>query len=123
MAWTHRERILAALNHEEADRVPIDFGGAEFTSITLAGYEKLKKYMGVDAPTEVMSIIHTCAHPAEEILNRFDVDTRNVQPSAYEGGVDRWVDDNTYYDTFNVLWKRTEKAVDQHFLHQDGPCH
>ncbi len=123
MAWTHRERILAALNHEEADRVPIDFGGAEFTSITLAGYEKLKKYMGVDVPTEVMSIIHTVAHPAEEILNRFEVDTRNVQPSAYEGGVDRWVDDNTYYDTFNVLWKRTEKAVDQHFLHQDGPFH
>jgi uroporphyrinogen decarboxylase len=42
MTWTHRERILAALNHEEPDRVPIDFGGAEFTSITLAGYEKLK---------------------------------------------------------------------------------
>jgi len=109
MTWTHRERILAALNHEEPDRVPIDFGGAEFTSITLAGYEKLKKHMGVDEPTEVMSIIHTCAHPAETILDRF--------------GVDRWEDDNTYYDTFNVLWKRTEKAVDQHFLHQDGPFH
>ena len=123
MAWTHRERILAALNHEEADRVPIDFGGAEFTTITLAGYEKLKKYMGVDTPTEVMSIIHTCAHPAEEILNRFGVDTRNVQPGAYEGGVDHWIDPNTYIDNFNVLWKRTEKAVDQHFLHQDGPFH
>ncbi|SVD66071.1 uncharacterized protein METZ01_LOCUS418925 [marine metagenome] len=23
MAWTHRERMLAALNHEEPDRVPI----------------------------------------------------------------------------------------------------
>ena len=123
MTWTHRERILAALNHEEPDRVPIDFGGAEFTSITLAGYEKLKEYMGVDDPTEVMSIIHTVAHPSETILNRFDVDTRNVQPSAYEGGVDHWIDANTYIDTFNVLWKRTEKAVDQHFLHQNGPFH
>ncbi|MDH3581179.1 MAG: uroporphyrinogen decarboxylase family protein [Hyphomicrobiales bacterium] len=123
MTWTHRERIMAALNHEEPDRVPIDFGGAEFTTITLAGYEKLKKYMGVDTPTDVMSIIHTCAHPAEEILNRFDVDTRNVQPGPYEGGVDHWIDDNTYVDIFNVLWKRTEKAVDQHFLHQDGPFH
>lgn len=123
MTWTHRDRIMAALNHEEPDRVPIDFGGAEFTTITLAGYEKLKKYMGVDTPTDVMSIIHTCAHPAEEILNKFDVDTRNVQPGPYEGGVDHWIDDNTYIDIFNVLWKRTEKAVDQHFLHQDGPFH
>jgi hypothetical protein len=56
MTWTHRERILAALNHEEADRVPIDFGGAEFTSITLAGYERLKTYLGVTTPTDPMSM-------------------------------------------------------------------
>jgi hypothetical protein len=24
MGWTHRDRILAALNHEMADRVPMD---------------------------------------------------------------------------------------------------
>ena len=24
---SHRERVLAALNHEQPDRVPIDFGG------------------------------------------------------------------------------------------------
>lgn len=123
MAWTHRERILAALNHEEPDRVPIDLGGAEFTTITLAGYERLKKYLKVDEPTDVMSIIHSAAHPAESILERFGVDTRNVQPGPYQGGVDHWIDDNTYIDIFNVLWKRTEKDVDQHFLHQDGPFH
>lgn len=121
MTWTHRDRILAALNHEEPDRVPIDFGGAEFTTITLAGYERLKKYMGVTTPTDPMSIIHSVAHPAEEILNRFGVDTRNVQPGPYEGGCDRWIDDNSYVDIFGVLWKRTEKDVDQHFLHKDGP--
>jgi len=121
MAWTHRDRILAALNHEEPDRVPIDFGGAEFTSITLAGYERLKAHMGVSTPTDVMSIIHSVAHPAEEILDRFGVDTRNVQPGPYEGGRDHWIDDNTYVDIFEVLWKRTDKDVDQHFLHKDGP--
>jgi uroporphyrinogen decarboxylase len=121
MTWTHRDRILAALNHEEPDRVPIDFGGAEFTTITLAGYERLKKYLGVTTPTEPMSIIHSVAHPAEEILERFGVDTRNVQPGAYEGGRDHWIDDNSYVDIFGVLWKRTEKDVDQHFLHKDGP--
>lgn len=121
MTWTHRERILAALNHEEPDRVPIDFGGAEFTTITLSGYERLKKYLGVTTPTDAMSIIHSVAHPAEEILERFGVDTRNVQPGPYEGGRDHWIDDNSYMDIFGVLWKRTEKDVDQHFLHKDGP--
>ncbi len=121
MSWTHRERVLAAANHEEPDRVPIDFGGAEFTSITLPAYERLKQHLGVTAKTEVMSIIHSVAHPAEEILLRFDIDTRNVQPGPYAGGHDHWKDDNTYVDIFDVLWKRTEKAVDQHFLHKDGP--
>lgn len=123
MSWTHRERMLAALNHEEPDRVPIDLGGAEFTTITLAGYERLKDYLAVTTPTRTMSVIHSVAHPAEEILERFGVDTRNVQPGPYQGGVDHWVDENHYVDIFNVHWKRTDKEVDQHFLHQDGPFH
>jgi len=121
MTWTHRERMLAALNHEEPDRVPIDLGGAEFTTITLAGYERLKKHLGVDEPTKPMSIIHSVAHPAETILQRFGVDVRNVQPGPYRDGPDHWIDKNNYIDIFNVLWQRTEKDVDQHFLHQDGP--
>lgn len=123
MTWTHRERLLAALNHEEPDRVPIDLGGAEFTSVTLGAYEKLKKYLGVNVATEPMSIIHSVAHPAEVILERFGVDTRNVQPGGYEGGLDHWIDDNNYVDIFNVLWKHTKSDVDQHFLHKDGPFH
>jgi uroporphyrinogen decarboxylase len=123
MTWTHRERLLAALNHEEADRVPIDLGGAEFTSITFPAYERLKRHLGVTAETVPMSIIHSVAHPAEEILQRFDVDVRNVQPGPYEGGRDHWVNENWYHDIFDVTWKRTEKDVDQHFLHKDGPFH
>jgi|TARA_B100002003_G_scaffold1284_1_gene1119 uroporphyrinogen decarboxylase len=84
MTWTHRERLLAALNHEEPDRVPIDLGGAEFTSVTFGAYEKLKKYLGVNVATEPMSIIHSVAHPAEVILERFGVDTRNVQPGVQQ---------------------------------------
>ncbi len=123
MTWTHRERVLAALAHEEPDRVPIDFGGAEFTTITLAGYERLKQHLGVTEPTVPMSIIHSVAHPAEQILERFGVDTRNVQPGAYQEGPDRWIDDNHYIDIFDVHWRRTAKEVDQHFLHKDGPFH
>lgn len=121
MSWTHRQRVLAAVNHEEPDRVPIDFGGAEFTSITLPAYENLKKHLGVTTETEVMSIIHSVAHPSEEILLRFDVDTRNVMPGRYSGQRDTWIDENSYVDIFDVLWKRTDKDVDQHFLHKDGP--
>ena len=35
---TPRERILAALDHQESDRVPIDLGSSIVTSITKAAY-------------------------------------------------------------------------------------
>ena len=38
---TPRERILAALDHREPDRVPIDLGSSIVTSITRAAYEPL----------------------------------------------------------------------------------
>jgi uroporphyrinogen decarboxylase len=42
-----RERVLAAIRHEEADRVPIDAGGTGVTSINLIAYGKLKRHLGL----------------------------------------------------------------------------
>ena len=123
MGWTHRERLLAALNHEEADRVPIDLGGAEFTSLTIPAYEKLKKHLGMDHETKPMSVIHQVVHPDESVLGLFDVDTRSVLPGGYAGERDRWVDENCYVDIFDVTWKRSAGPEESHFLHKDGPFH
>ena len=43
-----RERVMAALNHEESDRVPIDVGGTVVTNINLMAYGCLKKFLGID---------------------------------------------------------------------------
>jgi uroporphyrinogen decarboxylase len=39
---------MAALNHEEPDRVPIDVGGTGLTNINLMAYGRLKKLLGID---------------------------------------------------------------------------
>ena len=44
---THRERALTALNHQEPDRTPIDFGGASPTRIKRAAYVKLVEHLGL----------------------------------------------------------------------------
>jgi uroporphyrinogen decarboxylase len=41
------ERVKMALNHKEADRVPIDFGGTRNTSISTIAYNKLIKKLGL----------------------------------------------------------------------------
>ncbi len=38
MSMSSRERVLAAINHQEPDRVPIDLGGESNTGIAAAIY-------------------------------------------------------------------------------------
>ena len=42
MPFSHRERVIRALSHQEPDRVPFDFVGTANSSIHLAAYQKLK---------------------------------------------------------------------------------
>ena len=42
-----RERVIAALNHHQPDKVPIDFGGHRSSGIAAIAYAKLKKALGI----------------------------------------------------------------------------
>ena len=42
---TSRDRILAALNFQEADRVPFDLAATTWTGITNGAYQNLLKQM------------------------------------------------------------------------------
>jgi len=44
---TPRERVLAAVNHQEPDRVPIDQGSMRSSGIMAIAYNRLKKHLGV----------------------------------------------------------------------------
>ena len=42
-----RERVRAALAHEETDRIPVDFGGHRSSGIAATAYAELKKALGI----------------------------------------------------------------------------
>lgn len=48
---TPRERIIAALEHREPDRVPIDFGGTDCSSIHVLAYARLRAALGLPTGT------------------------------------------------------------------------
>ncbi len=52
MPMTSRERVLATINHEEPDRVPIVIGVSNATGIKIKPYRGIKKLIGVDAPDD-----------------------------------------------------------------------
>jgi uroporphyrinogen decarboxylase len=61
-----RERVIAALNHEEPDLAPIDFGSNFCTTVNVIAYNKLKRYLGVSTPTYVRNIVAMTAAPDVE---------------------------------------------------------
>ena len=70
-----RERVMAAVNHQEPDRVPIDLGGHRSSGIMAIAYNKLKQYLGIESgDIYVYDLIQQLAIVEPEVLDRFDVD-------------------------------------------------
>ena len=81
---TSRQRMLAALDHQIPDRVPIDLGGNQ-TGIHKLAYEALLKHLGIDDPIVIMDAVQQLAQPCEAVLKRFHVDTRYIAAGAAAG--------------------------------------
>ncbi len=107
---TSRERLLAALEHRQPDRVPIDLGGNQ-TGIHKFAYQALLQHLGIDEPVEIMDAVQQLARPCEALLERFHVDTRYIAAGAagdWKGGiVQRQRNGRLWHDLtdeFGVTW-------------------
>lgn len=73
---TSRERVLAALNHREPDRVPVDLSGHRSSGISALLYPRLRSILGLPPePVRVYDPIQQLAIVGEDVLERFGVDT------------------------------------------------
>lgn len=69
-----RERVLAAINHEEPDRLPVDLGGTRQTGIAASTYHQLKQLLGVPSPTRVYDLYQMLAEVERPVMERFGTD-------------------------------------------------
>ncbi len=51
-----RETILAALNHQTADRIPVDLGSTESSGITWKAYHRLLDYLKIESDIHVFDL-------------------------------------------------------------------
>ncbi|MCF7972812.1 MAG: uroporphyrinogen decarboxylase family protein [Phycisphaerae bacterium] len=116
MAMTSRERILAALNHEQPDRVPIDLGGNQ-TGIHRDAYIALLKHLGIQDEVVIMDAVQQLAQPCEAVLERLRVDTRYIAAGAaadFKGGIEiHERDGRTWHDLvdeFGIRWSMPDDA-------------
>ena len=69
-----RDRIIAALKHEETDRIPVDLGATESSGITWIAYNNLKKYLGINTETKVYDLAQLIVLVEEEVLKIIGAD-------------------------------------------------
>lgn len=80
MTLTPRERVLAAIDHEEPDRVPIVIGVSSATSLKMGPYRALKQSVGVESEEKYLydwPELGT-ADPDEQTMIRLHSDVRGV---------------------------------------------
>jgi len=88
--FTSRERVLKALNHEEPDRVPIDFGGSLVTGIMVHALDSLRKYLGLEyCPVKVFDVFQMLGIVEMDLVKRFEVDVLPVEPKVQWFGLKR----------------------------------
>lgn len=103
---TSRERVLAALAHQETDRIPIDLGSTWISTTTIPFYERLKTHFEVDRPTVMMERNMQVCFIDEEILQRLSVDTRFVSYNPPELPQNQSVElgEGLYRDIWGIEW-------------------
>ena len=105
---TSRERVMAALRHEEPDRVPLDIGGGTSTTLLEETYDSLKKYMGISAPTRIWNKAFRLAVLDEEAMVRLGSDLRSVSLRPPKNWSPPPSEPGTFVDVWNIKRRRAD---------------
>lgn len=99
---THRERVMAALEHREPDRLPMDVGSARFTGMVKPAYERLCAHLGFGETGPMVDAMQQIPDMDEQVLRRLDVDARAVMPGDPDASGDRILPDGRWVDEWGV---------------------
>jgi uroporphyrinogen decarboxylase len=102
-----RERVLLALNHQEPDRVPIDFGGL-VTSMHHQAYRNLLEYLGMPSDdVQIMDMFQQIVDPTPAIKEMFHADIVGLFPresADFEFKLEQATD--SFEDEWGVVYQR-----------------
>lgn len=120
-----RERVLAAINHQVPDRVPIDLGGFQ-TGIHKRAYQGLIDLLGIKDEIVIQDPVQQLAKPCEQVLQRFRVDTRYIttrRPASFKGEIQLNERDGRRWHDFKSEWGVVWSMPDDQPLYMDALVH
>ncbi|MEI6074274.1 MAG: uroporphyrinogen decarboxylase family protein [Verrucomicrobiota bacterium] len=85
-----RERILAAIEHRQPDKVPVDLGATPSSGISAIAYGNLKRHLGLNTGhNRVYDVVQQLAQPEEALLDRFHIDVLDIG-RTFNANADAW---------------------------------
>jgi uroporphyrinogen decarboxylase len=121
--WSSRERVMAAVDHREPDRVPIDLGGHRSSGMMAIAYDRLKKHLGITSgDIYVYDFVQQLAIIEPEVLDRFGVDTIEMGRGFAREPADwrDWVLPNGVPCKIPAFIEPVRVGGDWHVYHADG---
>ena len=129
-----KERILSALNHKEADRIPLDFGGMTVTGMHYSCVAALREYYGLEKhPIKVYEPYQMLGLIENDLKNAIGIDTEavgartNMFGIPMDGEWKEWKQDNGNIVLVPQAFNTTEDANGNHYVYPCGdmsarPC-
>ncbi len=110
-----RERLLAALNHQEPDRIPYDLGSTQVTGIHEVAYRNLRAYLGMpEVEPQICDTVQGLALPDDDLIEKLGVDVRGLFPlNSHNWNIaltdlgDRW----EYIDEWGLIQHRPKDVL------------
>jgi len=110
-----RERVLAALEGESVDRVPVDLGSSRVTSISRDAYVRMIEFLGLPIREEDVAVVdHMLQLPDldERFLRAVGVDVRGVKINTVRKAPEfieqerHW----EYLDEYGARWRKPKRG-------------
>ncbi len=103
---TPRQRVIAALQHQPTDRVPLDMGGS-VASLMESAYWSLKAHLGLTGDGgETVSPIFVMLDLDERVLRALEVDLRRVRLRPPSGPYPIHLADGSWQDEWRLRQKK-----------------
>ena len=131
---TSKERLLKALSHEDADRLPIDFGGTTVTGMHYSCVAALREYYGLEKRTvKVYEPYQMLGLIEDDLRDAIGIDTQGVGGRTNMFGIPmeepwkEWRLDNGDVVLVPHTFSTTEDSAGNHYVYPCGdmsakPC-
>ena len=111
---TSREIVIDSLNHKESFRVPVDLGGQSNSTLTLKALNNLTQYLNIakEASNFTLMAKHfQSVDVPEDILLRYKIDFRSVNPGKPKKKREVFFDDGSYLDDWGIKYSPSGKGL------------